>query len=100
MPLAWIRKVVGSGLSLVEPLLWGILLEIRNFKFDLYDSLYKKIGEPSANLCGQVKLINFAPQSILPNTVECFLVIKEGRCYMFAHIETFHNRLREMENLR
>ena len=59
------------GFNLVEHLLSGLLLEIKTLNFDLYDSPYKKIGEPS--LCGQTKLISFVPESIVLNIVECML---------------------------
>ena len=39
----------------------------------------KKIREPSAKLCRQIRMINFVPKSIVPNIVKCFLDIKEGR---------------------
>ena len=45
------------------------------FNFDLYYSSNKKIGEPPTKLGGQTKLINFIPESIVPNTVECFFHI-------------------------
>ena len=64
-----------SGLNLVEHLLLGKLLEIRNLQFDLYYSSNKKVGEPPTKLGGQIKLTNFIPESIVPNIVECFLDI-------------------------
>ena len=79
----------------MEHLLSGILLEIRTFNFDLYDFPNKKIGEPSAKLCRQIKLLNFVLESIVPKIVECFLDIKEGRFHMFTTTVTFHNCLRE-----
>ena len=39
------------------------------------------------------------PESIVPNTVEGFLDILEGRYYMFSPIEAFHNGLRETEKI-
>ena len=62
-----------SGLNLVEHLLLDKLLEIRNLpNFDLYYSSNKKVGEQPTKLGGQTKLINFIPESIVPNIVECF----------------------------
>ena len=58
-----------SGLNLVERLLWGKLLKTRNLLFDLYDSPNKKIREPPTKLGGQIKLVNFEPESIVPNIV-------------------------------
>ena len=65
----------------------------------MYGSPHKKIREPFAKLCRQIKQINFVPESIVPNIVECFLDIKEGRYYMFTPTETFHNCLRETEKV-
>ena len=52
-----------SGLNLVEHLLLGKLLEIRNLNFDLYYSSNKKVGEPPTKLGGQIKLKKFIPES-------------------------------------
>ena len=35
----------------------------------------------------------------MPNIVECFFDIQEGRYYMFAPIEAFHDGLRETEKM-
>ena len=35
----------------------------------------------------------------MPNIVECFFDIQEGRYYMFTSIEAFHGGLREMEKM-
>ena len=59
-----------SGLNLVEHLLLGKLLEIRNLQF-----LHVLLFQQPAKLGGQIKLINFIPESIVPNIVECFLDI-------------------------
>ena len=64
-----------SGLNPVEHLLLGKLLEIKTFNFDLYYSSNKKVRELPTKLGGQIKLINFIPESIVPNIVECFLDI-------------------------
>ena len=40
--------------------------------FDLYYSSNKKVGEPPTKIGGQSKLVNFVPESIVPNIVECF----------------------------
>ena len=50
-------------------------------------------------LGGQSKLVNFAPESIVPNIVECFFDIEEGCYYMFSSIGAFHDGLREMEKM-
>ena len=42
---------------------------------------------------------NFIPESIVPNIVEGFFDILEGRYYMFAPIEAFHDGLRETERM-
>ena len=86
-----------SGWNLAGHLLSGKLLEAENLNSGSYDSPYWEIGEPSAKLDGQIQLVNFVPESIVPNTVECFLDIKEGSYYMLAPIEAFHNCLRETE---
>ena len=46
-------------------------------------------------MSNRVKLVNFVPESIVPNIVECFFDIQEGYYYMFPPIEAFHNGLRE-----
>ena len=50
-------------------------------------------------LGGQIKLINFIPQSTVPNIVEGFYDIKEGHYYIFAPIEAFHDGLREAKKM-
>ena len=57
------------------------------------------MGEPSTKLGGQIKLVNFVPESIVPNIDEGFLDIWEGRYYMFTPIEAFHDDLRETEKM-
>ena len=57
---------------------------------------YNEIRKPGAY---RVKLINFEPESIVPNIVEGFFDIQEGRYYMFAPIEAFHDGLRETEKM-
>ena len=59
------------GWNLVGHLLWRAEI----LSFDLYDPSNKKIGEPPANLGGQTKLVNFVPESIVPNIIECFFEI-------------------------
>ena len=46
-----------------------------------------------------MKLVNFVPESIVPNIVKCFLDIWEGRYNMFALIETLHDGLRETKKV-
>ena len=62
-------------------LLFDKLLEMGTFSFDTHDFPHQKIEEPSAKLGGQIKLVNFVPESIVPNVVECFLDIKKGHYY-------------------
>ena len=88
-----------SGWNLVEHLLWGELWRQETFNFDLYDSSKEKVREPSIQLGGQIKPINFIPESIVTNIVECFLDIYEGRYYMFSPIEVFHDGLRETKKM-
>ena len=64
-----------SGWNLVGHLLLVNVWGQETFNFDLYDSSKKKIGEPSTKLGGQIKLVNFVPESIVPNIVECFFDI-------------------------
>ena len=64
-----------SGWNLVGHLLLGKLLETKMFSFDLYDSPNKEIREPPTKLGGQIKLVIFIPESIVPNIVEGFLDI-------------------------
>ena len=58
-----------------------------------------KIREPPTKLGGQIKLVHFVPESIVPNTVEGFLDIYEGPYYMFTSIEAFHDGLRETKKV-
>ena len=64
-----------SGWNLVGHMLWVNFWGQETFNFDLYDSSNKKIGEPPTKLGGQIKLVNFVPESIVPNIVECFFDI-------------------------
>ena len=61
-----------SGWNLVGHLFWVNFWRQETLNFDLYDSSNKKIGEPPTKLGGQTKLVNFVPESIVPNIVECF----------------------------
>ena len=69
------EKVMDSSLNLVGHLLLGKLLETKTFNFDLYDSPYQEIGEHYTKLGGQIKLVNFVPESIVPNVVKSFFHI-------------------------
>ena len=64
-----------SGWNLVGDLPLVNFWRQETFNFDLYDSLNKKSGEQATKLSGQIKLVNFVPESIVPNTVECFFDI-------------------------
>ena len=44
-------------------------------------------------------MVNFVPESIVPNIVEGFLDIWEGHYYVFASIEAFHDGLREAKKM-
>ena len=64
-----------SGLNLVEHLLLGKPWRQETFNFDLYDSPNHKIRGPTTKFGGQIKLLTFVPESIVPNIVEGFLDI-------------------------
>ena len=64
-----------SSRNLVGHLLLSNFWRHETLSFDLYGLFNKKIGEPPANLGGQTKLVNFVPESIVPNIVECFFEI-------------------------
>ena len=64
-----------SGWNLVEHLFWVNFWRQETFNFDLYDSSKKKIEEPPTKLGGQIKLVNFVPESIVSNIVECLFDI-------------------------
>ena len=100
MSLTKIRKCNGLRFELYGiPALGVCFWRHETFYFDLYDSPYREIGQPSAELGGQIKLVNFVPEFIVPTIVKDFLNINEGRYYMFISVEAFHNGLAETKKV-